>query len=160
MINRFTIRAQNALNGALREASSLGHTYIGSEHVLLGLLGEKDGIAHKIMTAKGAEFDKLRSAMIDLSGSGTESRVSPSDMTPRVRKIILDSATEASRYGQTYVGTEHILLAILDAPDCVAVRLLESMDISPEELRQDVTEFLSSAPGTGFYARKRAEARG
>ena len=147
MINRFTMRAQNALNGALREASSLGHTYIGSEHVLLGLLGEKDGIAHKLMTAKGAEFDKLRSAMIDLSGSGAESRVSPSDMTPRVRKIILDSATEASRYGQTYVGTEHILLAILDAPDCVAVRLLESMDISPEELRQDVTEFLISTPG-------------
>ena len=148
MTNRFTMRAQNALNGALREASSMGHTYIGSEHILLGLLGEKDGIAHKLLIARGVRADKLRSAIIDLSGVGAESRVSPSDMTPRVRKIILDSAAEASRCGQSYVGTEHLLMSILESPDCVAIRLLEAMNVSPEELRRDVTDFLIAAPGS------------
>ena len=149
MTNRFTIRAQNALNGALREASSLGHTYIGSEHLLLGLLGEKDGIASKLMTARGVETEKFRKAVVDLSGMGAESRLSPADMTPRVRKIILDSATEASRCGQSYVGTEHLLLALLDEPDCVAVRILESTGISPDELRRDIIGFLASAPTVG-----------
>ena len=147
MTNRFTMRAQNALNRALREASSLGHTYIGSEHILLGLLGEKEGIAHKLMAARGLHTDKLRSAIVDLSGSGAESRITPSDMTPRVRKIILDSAAEASRCGQSYVGTEHLLMALLEATDSVAIRLLEALDVSPEELRQDVTGFLISSPG-------------
>ncbi len=150
MTNRFTMRAQNALNGALREASALGHTYIGSEHLLLGLLKEKDGIAHKLMTVRGVNEEKYRAAIIDLSGAGAESRVSPSDMTPRVRKIILDSATEASRCGQSYVGTEHLLLALLEEPNCVAVRLLESVGISPEELRQDVTNFLTTTPGNNL----------
>ncbi len=149
MTNRFTARAQNALNSALREASMLGHTYIGSEHLLLGLLGEGDCIASKLMTARGVDGDKLRGVVIDLSGAGAESRVSPADMTPRVRKIILDSATEASRCGQSYVGTEHLLLALLDEPDCVAVRLLESIGISPDELRRDVVGFLASAPSGG-----------
>ena len=149
MTNRFTIRAQNALNGALREASSLGHTYIGSEHLLLGLLGEKDGIASKLMTARGVETEKFRKAVVELSGMGAESRLSPADMTPRVRKIILDSATEASRCGQSYVGTEHLLLALLDEPDCVAVRILESTGISPDELRRDIIGFLASAPTVG-----------
>ena len=149
MTNRFTARAQNALNGALQEASALGHTYIGSEHLLLGLLGERDGIASKLMTVRGVDGDKFREAMVELSGAGAESRVSPADMTPRVRKIILDSATEASRCGQSYVGTEHLLLALLDEPDCVAVRLLEAVGISPDELRRDVVGFLASAPSGG-----------
>ena len=147
MTNRFTVRAQNALNGALREASSLGHTYIGSEHLLLGLLSETDSIAAKLLTARGAEIGAYRGAVVELSGAGIRSRVSPSDMTPRVRKIIQDSAVEAGRCGQSYVGTEHILLSILDEPDCVAVRLLEAVSVSPEELRRDVVGFLASSPG-------------
>lgn len=146
MTNRFTLRAQNALNGSLREASAMGHTYIGSEHLLLGLLGEEDSIASKLMTARGVKPEKYRSAIVELSGIGAESRVSPADMTPRVRKIILDSAVEASRAGQSYVGTEHLLLSLLDEPDCVAVRLLESVGIHTDELRKDVVNFLASEP--------------
>ena len=146
MTNRFTLRAQNALNGSLREASSLGHTYIGSEHLLLGLLCEGDSIASKLLTARGVDAEKFRGAVVELSGAGAESRVSPADMTPRVRKIILDSATEATRCGQSYVGTEHLLLSLLDEPDCVAVRLLEAVGIAPDELRRDVVGFLASEP--------------
>lgn len=149
MTNRFTERAQNALNGALREASALGHTYIGSEHLLLGLLGEMDGIAAKLLKADGADIDSLRQAVVELSGAGAESRVSPADMTPRVRKIILDSAAEASRCGQSYVGTEHLLLSLLSEHGCVAVRLLEAMGVSPDRVRRDIDHFLSSTPRHG-----------
>ncbi len=146
MTNRFTGRAQSALNGALREAQALGHTYVGSEHLLLGLLTEPACIAAKLMTARGVDTEKFRSAVVELSGAGARSRVSPSDMTPRVRRIIQDSAIEAGRAGQSYVGTEHLLLALLDQPDCVAVRLLESVAVSSDELKRDVVGFLASSP--------------
>ena len=146
MSNHFTGRAQNALNLSLQAASELGHTYVGSEHLILGLLSEPACIAAKLLNARGAEVSKFHAAVVELSGAGARSRVSPADMTPRVRKIIQDSAAEAGRAGQAYVGTEHLLLAILDEPDCVAVRLLEGMGVSPEELRRDVVGFLASSP--------------
>ena len=149
MTNRFTGRAQNALNGALREASALGHTFVGSEHLLLGLLTEDEGIAAKLMRARGVDTEKFRGAVVELSGAGGRSRVSPSDMTPRVRRIIQNAATEAGHGGQSYVGTEHLLLAILNEPDCVAVRLLSALSLPMEELRRDVIRFLASPTATG-----------
>ena len=149
MTNRFTGRAQNALNGALREAATLGHTFVGSEHLLLGLLAEGESIAAKLMAARGVDSEKIRTAVVELSGTGGKSRVSPADMTPRVRRIIQSSAAEASRNGQSYVGTEHLLLAILNEPDCVAVRLLSALSLPVEDLRQDVIRFLSSPSAVG-----------
>ena len=149
MTNRFTTRAQNALNGALREAATLGHTFVGSEHILLGLLSEGEGIAARLMAARGVDTDKFRGAVVELSGAGGRSHVSPSDMTPRVRRIIQNSAAEAGRSVQSYVGTEHLLLAILDEPDCVAVRLLTALSIPVEELRREVVGFLTSPSTTG-----------
>ncbi|MBQ4112885.1 MAG: ATP-dependent Clp protease ATP-binding subunit [Clostridia bacterium] len=146
MANRFTGRAQNALNGALREASSLGHTYIGSEHLLLGLLSENASIAAKLLTARGVSADGFRHGVVELSGAGIPCRVSPGDMTPRVRKIIQDSAVEAGRAGQSYVGTEHLLISLLDEEDCVAVRLLEGMGVSIGDLKRDVLGFLAGSP--------------
>ena len=149
MTNRFTGRAQNALNGALREATALGHTFVGSEHLLLGLLAEGEGIAAKLMIARGVDAEKIRTAVVELSGTGGKSRVSPADMTPRVRRIIQNSAVEASRNGQSYVGTEHLLLSILNETDCVAVRLLSALSLPVEDLRQDVIRFLASPAVTG-----------
>ena len=149
MTNRFTGRAQNALNGALREASGMGHTYIGSEHLLLGLLSERDCIAAKLLTARGVEFHTLRTAVGEFSGVGAQTRITPADMTPRVRRIIQDSAVEAGRCGQSYVGTEHLLLALLDEGDCVAVKLLSDLGASPDELKRDVVSFLASSPTAG-----------
>ena len=162
MTNRFTLRAQNALNGALREAAALGHTFVGSEHLLLGLLTEGESIAAKLLGGRGVDADKLRGGMIELSGMGAKSRVTPSDMTPRVRRIIQESAVEAGRSGQSYVGTEHLLLAILNEPDCVAVRLLTSLSVPVEELRRDVVGFLSSSTVTGReegYPKERGSSR-
>lgn len=147
MTNRFTERAQNALNHALQAASRLGHTYIGSEHILLGLLSEEDSIAGKILSARGVEAERVRAIIIDLAGEGVPGTVSPSDMTPRTQRIIQTSAHESAAAGQSYIGTEHLLLALLDESDCVAMRILDTMGISVEELHRDVTRFIGSAPG-------------
>ncbi len=153
-MNRFTGRAQHALNAALREASAMGHTYIGSEHLLLGLLSDGESIAAKLLMARGADIGKCRAAVIELSGEGAGSRVSPADMTPRTRKIIQDSAVISGRAGQSYVGTEHLLLSLLEEVDCVAVRILDSVGVSLDELRRDVLDFLSASPaGEGMAER-------
>ena len=152
MTNRFTQRAQNALNGALQAASHLGHTYIGSEHLLLGLLSESDSIAGKILAARGVDADHVRAAIIDLAGKGVPGMVSPSDMTPRTQRIIQLSAHESAAAGQSYIGTEHLLLALLGEVDCVAVRILDTMGTSTEDLRRDITRFIGATPSGDEYA--------
>ncbi len=147
MMNRLTVRAQAALNRALREAVGLGHTYVGSEHLLLGLALETDSIASRLLTAQGVQADALRQAMIELSGEGSESRLTPGDMTPRVRRILQEAAVLSSRAGQSYVGTEHLLLALLETGDSVAMRILYDIGISPDALRREVNTFLASTPG-------------
>lgn len=146
MLNRFTTRAQNALTAAQREASELGHTYIGSEHLLLGLLAENASIASRLLSARGVDVGRVRAAVIDLSGEGAESRVSPADMTPRTRKIIEEAAVESRRAGQSYVGTEHLLLALLLEGDCVAVRILDTVGAPIDDLHRDVAAFIASPP--------------
>ena len=145
MSNKFTQKAQNTLNHALNAARNMGHTYIGSEHILLGLLEEKDSIATRLLTSKGASSKELRDAIIDISGIGSKSKVTPSDMTPRAKKIIEASATESARFGTNYIGTEHILYALLSERDCVAVRLLESEGIPASELISDLNAYINSS---------------
>ncbi len=146
MTNKFTQKAQNTLNRALHYAREMGHTYIGSEHLLLGLLCEKDSIASRILLNRGADAEKLRKSITDLAGSGSRSDVTPSDMTPRVKKIIEASAAESVRCGNHYIGTEHLLSALIGERDCVAVRLLEAAGIPTSELKADLSAFLGSAP--------------
>ncbi len=147
MANRFTQKAQNVLNSALRFASELGHTYIGSEHLLLGLIGEQAGVAAHYLQEKGATPDKIRDAVVQLSGMGSPTSVSAADMTPRTKSIIEMSLYEAQRNGQDYIGTEHLLLALLDERDCVGARILENLGISVSDLRSDITAFLGNTPG-------------
>ncbi len=147
MTNRFTGRAQDALKAALGSAVSLGHTYIGTEHLLLGLLSDPASIAARLLDARGVRAGEVRTAIVELSGQGNESRVSPADMTPRLRRLLQDAAMEAARCGQSHIGTEHLLLAILESTDCVAVRLLHSIGAPVDEVRRDVLAFLASEPG-------------
>ena len=125
---RFTQKAQNVLNRALTYAREMGHTYVGSEHILLGLIGEEDCVASKILLEKGISFDKIKAAVESFAGVGTISDVSAADMTPRTKRIIELSANEAVKLSQSYIGTEHILLALILESDCVAVKLLKELD--------------------------------
>ena len=147
MQNRFTQKAQNVLNLALQTASEMGHTYIGSEHLLLGLCREGTGVAAHYLQERGADLEKIKNAVVQMAGVGAPSSVSAMDMTPRTKNIIQSSLYEAQRNGQDYIGTEHLLLALLNEQDCVAVRILENLDVSVAELRSDITSFLSSSVG-------------
>ena len=147
MTNRFTEKARRALNGALEVAADMGHTYIGSEHLLLALASDEDSIAAKLLSSHGASSEEIRAAILHLAGEGTYAHLTANSMTPRTRRIIEQSAAVSSRYGQAYIGTEHLLSALLAETDCVAVRLLSSLGVSCEDIRRDVKGFLDTAPG-------------
>ncbi len=155
MTNRFTQKAQNVLNYALRAASAMGHTYIGSEHLLLGLLAEDSGVAAHYLTERGANAEKIKRAIEEMAGIGSPTPLSASDMTPRTKNIIEASLYASQRGGQDYIGTEHLLLALLGEEDCVAVRLLENQGVSVNDLRQDVLAFLGSS-GAGHEDNERS----
>ena len=147
MANRFTPKAQNVLNLALKNASEMGHTYIGSEHLLLGLLFESSGVAAHYLTERGADPARIRESISELAGVGTPCAVTAADMTPRTKNIIEASFYESQRYGQDYIGTEHLLLALLNERDCVAVRILESLGVSISDLKNDLVTFCGNAGG-------------
>ncbi len=146
MRNKFTQRAENVLLEALAFARELGHSYIGTEHLLYALAASKDSISAKILSSKGTNEQKIRQGIIDYMGTGTASNVSSSDMTPRLRHIIEAAADEGSRSGTKYIGTEHLLTALINQKDSVGVRLLESEGISLTDLKADLAAYLGSAP--------------
>ncbi len=154
MANKFTPKAQYALNSALAHASDLGHSYIGSEHILLGLLSTQDSAASKILNFRGARLDSVRSRIIEITGIGSPEPISPSDMTPRTKKIIEGSAYRAAEGGQSYIGTEHLLLSLLSDRDSVAVRILESLSVSISELASDLEGYLEASPSSKGVQKK------
>ena len=147
MANRLTQTAQNALNRSMYYAREMGHTYIGSEHILLGLLAEEDGVASRLLQRRGVTMERTRELIADFAGVGSRTDVGPGDMTPRTKHIIESSALEAAQYGQNYIGTEHILLALLDEPDCVGVKLLRQQNVNAPELTADVLDFFRELSG-------------
>ena len=160
MPNKFTPKAQYALNMALTFASDMGHSYIGSEHILLGLLATHECAASKILTARGIDKEKVKNTVAEIAGLGSPGLITPSDMTPRTKKIIEGSAYESSRNGHSYIGTEHILLSLLNEKDCVAVRILESMSVSPAELRNDIETYITGSPNHSYTNAKKQDDEG
>ncbi len=160
MNTKFTKKAQNALGLSQKYAAELGHTYIGSEHLLMGLVGENDCVAAKILQARGADLSRVRDAVASLTGVGSYSVVSPEDMTPRLRKIIEGAARECAQSTQTYIGTEHLLLAICNEHDAVASRILDGMGIPPSELISDCQSFMNSAKKSGKQTRAKDKNEG
>ena len=157
MTNRFTVKAQNVLNNSLRLARDLGHTYIGSEHLLLALATEAESVAAKLLQKRGVNADAVREEILREVGEGTQSDVTPADMTPRTKRIIEHSAIESHRTGQSYIGTEHLLAALLAERDSVAVKILESLHASPDDLSRDLAAlFGAGAQGGEGSAREGA----
>ena len=149
MNTKFTKKAQSALGLSQKYAAELGHTYIGSEHLLMGLVGEGDCVAAKILHGRGADLARVRDAVASLTGVGSYSVVSPEDMTPRLRRIIEGAARECAQSAQTYIGTEHLLLAICNEHDAVASRILDGMGIPTSELISDCKSFMNNAKKSG-----------
>ncbi|MBE6542515.1 MAG: ATP-dependent Clp protease ATP-binding subunit [Ruminococcaceae bacterium] len=137
----FTKKAQNALNLAQKFASEMGHTSVGSEHILLGLLSEKEGIAARVLSDRGIGYDKTRQSIEMTVGLGLPTPLSSSDITPRTKKIIESSGNHAVKLGNGYIGTEHILLAICDENECYAVRLISEQGGAVSDIKRDVMAY-------------------
>ncbi|WP_057080153.1 ATP-dependent protease ATP-binding subunit ClpC [Bacillus amyloliquefaciens] len=157
MFGRFTERAQKVLALAQEEALRLGHNNIGTEHILLGLVREGEGIAAKALQALGLGSDKIQKEVESLIGRGQEMSQTI-HYTPRAKKVIELSMDEARKLGHSYVGTEHILLGLIREGEGVAARVLNNLGVSLNKARQQVLQLLgsnetgSSASGTNSNA--------
>lgn len=142
MINHLTPKAEEILNLSLDTAASMGHTYIGTEHLLVALSEVQDSISSKLLEARGIRTTDLKSAITGEDGKGNSTRLSPADMTPRLRKIIEGAGAQALKAGQLKIGSEHLLFALLEEPSSVAIHFLETLQIPVGELKNDVRNFL------------------
>ena len=143
MFGRFTERAQKVLTLAQEEAVRLGHGNIGTEHILLGLIQEGEGIAAKALVALGLSLEKIQDEVEQLIGHGPEQTPNIA-YTPRAKKVIELSMDEARKLGHTYVGTEHILLGLIREGEGVAARVLNNLEISLNKARHQVLQLLGS----------------
>ena len=142
MKKSFTPKAQNVLNNALTMSSRLGHTYIGSEHLLLALSYEEKSISKRILDDKGITYDIIIDCIKALSGTGEQTYLQPSDMTPRLKKIISESSNIAD--DEQSIGTEHLLYTLLDQKDSVAYKILHSKGANISEIRSSVSRYTSN----------------
>ena len=136
----FTQKANTALNAAIEYAENLGHTYIGSEHLLLGLLSSEGSVAYTALTARNITADNIETAVRNSVGIGTPTVLSPNDFTPRSKNIIETAVTIARSLGHGYVGTEHLLIAILRDSSCYAMDILDAMNVSAADVAEEITK--------------------
>lgn len=136
----FTQKANTALNAAIEYAENLGHTYIGSEHLLLGLLSSEGSVAYTALTARNITADTVETAVRNSVGIGTPTVLSPNDFTPRSKNIIETAVTIARGLGHGYVGTEHLLIAILRDSSCYAMDILDALNVSASDVAEEITK--------------------
>ena len=140
----FTEKANQALNLAIEAAQQLGHTYIGTEHIVLGLLREGSGVAASVMGARGVTAAQYEEKIAEVESRGEYTRLTPADFTPRAKTAMETSMAEAARMQHGYVGTEHILLAVLRDESSVAVRLIQALGARSDELMSDIARVIGS----------------
>ena len=133
LTKRFSEEAKRVITSALLAAKELGHSYVGSEHLLLGILRECGGLPCRLLTERGVEYNETKSRIIGIVGMGTKTLLSGDDMTPVCRRIILRASIAASACGASSVLTEHLFISML-REECVAVRLLRENRVDPSEL--------------------------
>lgn len=148
---KFTERARKVLALAQEEARRFNHNYIGTEHLLLGLVREGEGVAARVLQSMGVQLPKVRSAVEFIIGRGESTVVGEIGLTPRARKVIEYAVDEARRLGHHYIGTEHLLLGLVREGEGIAAGVLESLGVNLEKVRQQVLQVL--AQGTAYQQR-------
>src|SRR5437763_7991002 len=136
--DKFTERARRVLSLAQEEAQRFNHNYIGTEHLLLGLVREGDGIAARVLANLGVQLPKVRSAVEFIIGRGDGLVVGDPGLTPRAKKVIELAMDEARRLNNHYIGTEHLLLGLVREGEGIAAGVLESLGVSLDRGRQAV----------------------
>ncbi len=141
--DKFTERARKVLTLAQEEARRFQHNYIGTEHLLLGLVREGEGVAAKVLNNLGVELEKVREAVEFIIGRGDRIVLGEVGLTPRAKKVIELAVDEARRFNHHYIGTEHLLLGLVREGSGVAAGVLESLGIKLERLRTETIHVLS-----------------
>ena len=144
MFERFTDRARRVVVMAQEEARMLDHTYIGTEHILLGLVREGEGSAAKALESLGISLDTVRQQVEEIIGRGQQAPSGHIPFTPRAKNVLQLSLSEAVQLGHDYVGTEHILLGLLREGEGVAAQVLVRLGAELDRVRQQVIQVLSA----------------
>src|SRR3954464_7566849 len=148
--DKFTERARRVLTLAQEEAQRFNHNYIGTEHLLLGLVREGDGVAARVLSNLGVELNRVRSAVEFIIGRGDHMIVGEIGLTPRSKKVIELAVDEARRLGHHYIGTEHLLLGLVREGEGIASAVLEKLGVRLEKVRTQTVNVLSqSQPAEG-----------
>jgi ATP-dependent Clp protease ATP-binding subunit ClpA len=148
MFERFTERARHLVVLAQEEARVLQHGYIGTEHLLLGLLREEEGLAARVLDSLGVEIDEVRAQVARVVGRGDEVTNGQIPFTPRAKKVLELALREARSLGHDYIGTEHVLLGLVRENEGVGARVLREFGVDAEKIRKEVVRRLSG-PGRG-----------
>ena len=143
MQDRLTERAKQALNLAAESALELGQSYVGTEHLLIGLIRESDGVAGKILEANNVSDETVIDKIDSLIGTGEPIEEGQPEATPRTKRVLQNSYIEARRLGHNYVGTEHLLIAVLRENESIAVKILTEMGVSPQKLYNEILGLLN-----------------
>lgn len=159
MFNRFTDRARKVLILAQQEAAKYGHGYIGTEHLLLGLLREGEGVAAKALSSLGLDVASVRGQVESILGKGQQ-QASDIGYTPRAKKVIELAMEEALRLGHNYVGTEHILLGLIREGEGIAAQVLTGLGVDINLMRQRVIQMLGGYPMSGQTPQPNGKAPG
>src|SRR5438093_1251808 len=157
--DKFTERARRVLTLAQEEALRFNHNYIGTEHLLLGLVREGEGVAAKVLANLGVELNKVRSAVEFIIGRGDRAVMGEIGLTPRAKKVIELAVDEARRLGHHYIGTEHLLLGLVREGEGIAAGVLESLGVSLDKVRAEVTRILSQSMPQGAASGGRSATR-
>ncbi|MBM4015793.1 MAG: NDP-hexose 4-ketoreductase, partial [Planctomycetes bacterium] len=147
MFDRFTDRARKVMGLAKAEAQRLNHEYIGTEHVLLGLVQEGSGVAANVLKNMNIDLKRIRTEIEKIvKGSPTLVTQGNLPFTPRAKKVLELAVEEASNLGHNYIGTEHLLLGLIKENEGIAARVLLNLGVKLEEVRDEILEFLGADP--------------
>jgi ATP-dependent Clp protease ATP-binding subunit ClpC len=147
LFERFTDRARRVLVLAQEEARDLNHAFIGTEHILLGLIREGEGVAAKALDALGVTFDVVREKVEEAIGSNANPSPGSPPFTPRAKKVLELSLREALQLGHSYIGTEHMLLGLVREGDGVAAQVLNDLGADMARVRTQVIQMMSGQAG-------------
>ena len=146
--DKFTDRARKVLTLAQDEAQRFNHNYIGTEHLLLGLVREGEGVAARVLENMNVELSKVRTAVEFIIGRGDRPVVGEVGLTPRAKRVIELAIDEARRLGHNYIGTEHLLLGLVREGEGIAAGVLESLGVNLDKVRHQVIHVLSQSSST------------
>jgi ATP-dependent Clp protease ATP-binding subunit ClpC len=146
---KFSERARRVLSLAQEEAQRSNHNYIGTEHILLGLVRETEGVAARVLSSLSVDLSKVRSAVEFIIGRGEKPAQGEIGLTPRAKKVVELAVDEARRMNHTYIGTEHLLIGLLREGEGVAAGVLESLGVTLDKVRAETHRILSHTSGTG-----------